>query len=293
MEHEQALRRIQNLSFWHGVITVAPLDGGLTNLNFVVTDDTGRYVVRFGEDLPEHLLMRFNELAAARAAHTAGISPAVRYTEAGLSIIDFIDARTYSEADIRKPGALERIIPLVRKCHIEVPKYLRGPALIFWVFHVLRDYSATLREGCSPHRTILPELLQISDMLEAAAGPFDMVFGHNDLLAANILDDGARLWLIDWDYAGFNTPLFDLGGLASNNGLDEASERHMLALYFKAPLTEELFRQYCAMKCTSLLRETMWSMVSELTSNLDIDYAAYTAENLTRFRQAYIDFINM
>ena len=53
-------------------------------------------------------------------------------------------------------------------------------------------------------------------------GPVDIVFGHNDLLPANFIDDGERLWLIDFDYAGFNSPLFDLGGLASNNGLDEA-----------------------------------------------------------------------
>ncbi len=293
MDNTQALARIQALSFWRGVITIAPLDGGLTNLNFVVRDDTGRYVVRFGEDMPEHLLLRFNELAAARAAHMAGISPALRYAEPGLSIIDFIEARTYSDADIRKPGALEHIIPLVRKCHIDVPKYLRGPTLIFWVFHVLRDYAATLREGASPYCAALPELMEIANKLEATAGPFDMVFGHNDLLAANILDDGARLWLIDWDYAGFNTPLFDLGGLASNNGLDEAGERQMLELYFDVPLRDGLLHRYHAMKCASLLRETMWSMVSEQTSALDIDYANYTAENLACFRQAYMDFVNM
>jgi len=135
--------------------------------------------------------------------------------------------------------------------------------------------------------TLLPELLKISEHLEQAAGPFDIVFGHNDLLAANIMDDGARLWLIDWDYAGFNTPLFDLGGLASNNGLTEAQETQMLELYFEKPLTDDLLHRYGAMKCASLLRETMWSMVSEITSPLDIDFAAYTAENLTRFQTAY------
>ena len=113
------------------------------------------------------------------------------------------------------------------------------------------------------------------------------MFGHNDWMAANILDDGARLWLIDWDYAGFNSPLFDLGGLASNNQLDAVQEAEMLALYFGAPPDAGLLKRYHAMKCASLLRETMWSMVSEVTSDLDIDYAAYTAENLARFRRAY------
>ncbi|MCP5038912.1 MAG: phosphotransferase family protein [Rhodobacteraceae bacterium] len=292
MDKENALARLRDLTLWHGQIKVEPLGGGLTNLNFVVSDDSGRYVARFGEDLPEHQLLRFNELAAARAAHAAGISPAVIHAEDGLSVIDFIDARTYDEPDIRAPGALERIIPLMQKCHREVPRHLRGPALIFWVFHVIHDYCATLDEGGSSYKTTLPEFLQISSTLEAAAGPFDIVFGHNDFLAANILDDGARLWLIDWDYAGFNTPLFDLGGLASNNGLEETAERHMLELYFDAALTGDLWHRYHAMKCASLMRETMWSMVSEPTSKLDIDYAAYTAENLTRFRRAYADYQN-
>ena len=120
-----------------------------------------------------------------------------------------------------------------------------------------------------------------------------MVFGHNDLLAANFLDDGERLWLIDWDYAGFNSPLFDLGGLASNNGLSEAQERWLLETYFETALTDALWHSYRAMKCASLMRETMWSMVSEIHSALDFDYAAYTRENLTRFEAAYDSFRTM
>ena len=290
---DKALAQIRALPIWQGEIEVAPLDGGLTNLNFVVNDAGRRYVARLGQDIAEHHVMRFNELAASRAAHAAGLSPAVVFAGDGITVIDFIEAHTYAEADIRAPGALERIIPLLKTCHYEVPKHLRGPALIFWVFHVIRDYAATLRDADSAHVAILPELLSISETLEAAAGPFDIVFGHNDLLAANIMEDGDRLWLIDWDYAGFNTPLFDLGGLASNNGLAPAQERHMLELYFEAPVTDALQHRYGAMKCASLLRETMWSMVSEVTSSLDVDYAAYTQENLSRFRQSHTEFLQI
>lgn len=292
MDRKTALTRIRDLPIWHGKPSAEPLGGGRTNLNFVVSDETARYVVRFGDDIPEHQLLRFNELAASRAAHAAGISPAVVYAEDGLSVIEHVEARTYDEPDIRAPGALERIVPLVRRCHREVPRHLRGPALIFWVFHVIRDYAATLEERASTHMALVPEFLNTAERLEAAAGPFDIVFGHNDLMAANFLDDGQRLWLIDWDYAGFNTPLFDLGGLASNNGLVEAQERQLLELYYEKPADDALFRRYHAMKCASLLRETMWSMVSEITSVLDEDYPAYTAENLRRYRLALSDFSN-
>ncbi len=119
------------------------------------------------------------------------------------------------------------------------------------------------------------------------------MFGHNDLLAANFIDDGQRLWLLDWEYAGFNSPLFDLGGLASNSELSPAQEGQILSLYFDAPVDDELRRRAAAMKAASLLRETMWSMVSELYSTVDFDYAAYTAENLRRFETAYAAYLTM
>lgn len=284
------MARIKALPIWTGDISAQPLDGGITNVNYLVTDGAAKYVVRLGEDIVEHHVMRFNELAASRAAHAAGLSPAVVHAETGLTVIEYIESTTLTEADIRASGMLDRIVPLIRQCHHEVPKHLRGPALIFWVFHVIRDYAATLRAGNSSHCAQLSDLLDINEKLETAAGPFDIVFGHNDLLAANFLDDGSRLWLIDWDYAGFNTPLFDLGGLASNNGLDPAQETQLLELYYGAPVTDALLHRYTAMKCASLLRETMWSMVSEQSSKLDVDFAAYTAENLGRFRRAYDTF---
>lgn len=290
MDQKSAVQRLKALPIWHGPITVKPLGGGRTNLNFTVTDGNATYVARFGEDLVEHQLLRFNELAASRAAHAAGLSPGVIYTEDGLTVIEYIESKTLGESDVGTPEMLARIIPLLHRCHHEIPKHYRGPALIFWVFHVIRDYAATMQDKGSDYVAKLPEYLQICEALETASGPFDIVFGHNDLMAANFLDDGQRLWLIDWDYAGFNSPLFDLGGLASNNSLTAAQEQNMLDLYFDGAVTDGLLHRYHAMKCASLLRECMWSMVSELTSTLDIDYKAYTTENLGRFNRAYDTF---
>lgn len=292
MTHSDLLNRIRALPIWQGGIDVKPLDGGITNVNCLVQDSAGKYVVRAGDDIPLHQVMRFNELAASRAAHAAGLSPAVVHTQDGLTVLEFIESRTLTEADVRDPAMLPRVLELVKSCHRDVPRYLRGPALVFWVFHVIRDYAATLQEQNSPHAPLTNELAGIGNSLEQAAGPFDIVFGHNDLLCGNFLDDGERLWLIDYDYAGFNSPLFDLGGLASNNGLTQQQEQWLLETYFEAPVKDELLHRYGAMKCASLLREAMWSMVSEITSDIDFDYAAYTAGNLTRLRAALDDFQN-
>ena len=182
----------------------------------------------------------------------------------------FVEGRTLSANEVREPAVLERIVPLIGRCHRDIPRVLRGPILMFWVFHVLRDYAASLREDGSRFVPQLGALLARADELKEATGPIDVVFGHNDLLAANFIDDGKRLWLIDWEYAGFNSPLFDLGGLASNSELTSEQEDWLLERYFERPPDAARKRSYRAMKCASLLRESMWSMVSEMHSRLDV-----------------------
>lgn len=292
MSESDLLARIRDLPIWEGAISAQPLTGGITNVNYKVTDAKGAYVVRVGDDIPLHQVMRFNVLAAGKAAHAAGLSPAVVHSSDDLTVLEFVESRTLNEEDVRHPDMLPRVLRLVKACHREVPKHLRGPSLVFWVFHVIRDYGATLSESGSAHGALIPDLVAAGEELEREAGPYDVVFGHNDLLCGNFLDDGNRLWLIDFDYAGFNSPLFDLGGLASNNGLTPDQEDWVLETYFETPVTDDLRHRYTAMKCASLLRETMWSMVSEITSKIDFDYAAYSAENLARFRAALADFKN-
>ncbi len=284
-----ALSKAAGLACWSGPVTPEPLTGGITNVNFVVGDGGQRYFVRIGEDIPIHGVLRFNELAAARAAELAGVSPALIYSEPGVMVTRFIEGRTYEAADLRVAERLGAVVELIKRVHYVMPKHLRGPVLMFWVFHVIRDYAATLRDDRSPRVPMLNELLARAEALERAVGAIDLVFGHNDLLPGNFIDDGERLWLVDWDYAGFNSPLFDLANLAANNDYPPEMERELLGLYFGSAPDAGLLRRYAAIKCASALRETLWSMVQEMHSTLDFDYPAYTDENLARFERAYAD----
>src|SRR5262249_20136201 len=216
---ERSSARVAELKIWFGRVDPRPLTGGITNQNFSVEDRGRRYVVRVGSDIPVHGIMRANELAASKAAHLAGLSPRVVHAETGILVLDFIEGRTFTPEDVRNPANFERLVDMVRRCHRDIPQYLRRPAALFWGFHLVRDYAHTLREEGSPYVSQLHHLLARAARLEAVVGPINVVFGHNDLLAANFIDDGHRLWLVDWDYAGFNSPLFDLGGLASNSEL--------------------------------------------------------------------------
>ena len=292
MPHSELYDQINRLPCWQGRIEIAPLVGGMTNRNFVVTDSqAGRFVVRVGRDLPEHGVMRFNELAAARAAYAAGISPEVIFATEGMLVCRHIESHTLTPDDVREPRYFASIIDLIRRCHYEVPSHFRGPALAFWVFHIIRNYLSLLEtESGSSLSAELPRLRAMTERLESAVGPITLVFGHNDLLAANFLDDGKRLWLIDWDYAGFNSPLFDLANLSSNNGFDETLEAQLLHDYFGATVDAACQRAFAAMKCASLLRETLWGGVSEFRSSIQFDYAGYTRDYLHRLDHAWEQF---
>jgi thiamine kinase-like enzyme len=281
-----ALERVRALPIWRGTVDPEPMSGGLTNVNFKVRDRADSYVVRVGSDIVVHQIMRFNERAASEAAFRAGVSPEVVYAGEGVLVVRFIDGKTLGPADVRDPRNLPRIVELVKTVHRDMPRHLRGPALVFWPFYLVRDYAHTLSNAGSRHQSRLAQLLADAEQLERDLGPIDMVFGHNDLLAANLIDDGKRLWLIDWDYAGFNSPLFDLANLASNSELGSEQQEEMLALYHGRTADAGLKRRYSAMICASLLREAMWGMVAEIHSGLAVDYPAYTAEYLGRYERA-------
>ncbi len=278
------------LKCWRTKVTPQPLSGGITNSNFAVEENGEKFVARIGDDIPVHCILRANELAVSIAAFKAGVSPEVYHHEPGALVIRWVEGKTLTPTDIQNDKTLVRILEMIKKCHREIPRHLKGVSPLFWVFQIIRDYAGTLHRDKSRMTARLPELTDRSQTLESIVGPTELIFGHNDLLAANFIDTGDKIWIIDWDYGGFNSPLFDLGGLASNNELSPKQENRLLEAYFEKPVTDELHRRYSAMKCASLLREAMWSMVSEIHSPLDFDFVAYTRENLNRFDRAWNDF---
>jgi len=270
---------------------IKTIGGGITNVNLYVRDGQSEFVVRLGDDIEVHGVMRWNEVAISRAAAIAGLSPKVIHFEPGVLVLEFVQASTFNESDVCNPENLPRVVELIARAHRDLSPQLTQPVLAFWPFQVNRTYISRLFSDDSSHKSALPAMLEQNTLLEAAVGQIDLVVSHNDLLAANILDDGERLWLIDWEYGGHNSPLFDLAGLASNNGLSETQELAVLEHYFGAK-SDSQWHSYQAMKCASLMRETLWSMTSEIHSKLDFDYSAYTVENTSRLAAALADFKN-
>jgi thiamine kinase-like enzyme len=280
---------IRALPCWRGEIAAEPLHGGLSNESWKVTDAAGAHVVRFGRDYPFHHVDRAREVMTARAAHAAGFGPAVEYAAPGVSVGQFITAATWTPADVS--AAPDRVGALLRRFHHEMPTHIAGAGFIFWPFHVIRDYARTIAAGGSPFAPDLSDHLALAAKLEAAQIPMPIVFGHHDLLPANFLDDGQKLWLIDYEYAGFGTAMFDLAGAASNAGMTGAETEALLVAYLGHKPNAAFARAFDAMQVASLLREAMWAMVSDLhLSAPGADYRAYATENLEKLAASLSHF---
>jgi thiamine kinase-like enzyme len=274
--------KITHLACWQGPVTFAPLTGGLTNISFVATYRGEKFVVRCGSDIPVHHVFRDRERAASVAGFEAGLSPEVIHVEPGIMVLRFIAGRTFVEADLA--ANIARLVPLLKDCHTKVGRHVRGAVNAFWVFQVIRDYVNLIDAD--------RRYLEMADRFEQAQVPLPIAFGHHDLLAGNFIDDGKKIWLIDWEYGAFGTAMFDLANLSSNGAFGNAEDSALLDSYFDAKVGDDLHRAFLAMKAASALREALWAMVSDVHLRTQgVDYKAHARDYLARTQVAFDRFV--
>src|SRR5258708_18033143 len=239
--------KIARLACWRGPVTLEPLTGGLTNISFVASCHGEKFVVRCGKDIPMHHVFRARERAASVAGFEAGLSPEIIHVEPGIMVLRFIAGRTFVEADLA--ANIGRLVPLLKGCHTRVGHHVRGAVNAFWVFQVIRDYVSLIGAD--------RRYLDMADRFEQAQVPLPIAFGHHDLLPGNFIDDGSKIWLIDWEYGAFGTAMFDLANLSSNGAFGDAEDMALLDGYFEGNVGDDLRRAFLAIKATSALRRAL------------------------------------
>ena len=275
------LTRASVLPIWTGPVKPERMEGGLSSISYLVEDGGGKYVVRFGRDQPFHHVSRSRELMVARAAHKAGFGPEIVHAGPGVVVGVYIDGVTYTGAHVR--ANIRRIAPMMRQFHERMPRLVSGPGYLFSVFHVIRDYARLLVQDGYRLSARIPAWLDLAGEMERAQTPQPIIFGHNDFIPGNIIDDGDRLWFIDFEQAGFSTALSDLADLAGNADFSDEQSTELLAAYFGKTPDPELRKSYDAMLCAATMREAMWGMISEEhIADPPTDYPAYVQTNLER-----------
>jgi thiamine kinase-like enzyme len=231
------------------------LGGGITNRNFKVTAGGESFVLRIGgNDTSQLGIDRTMEHAASLNAAALGIGP---------DVVDFLEPEgflvtRFVEGETGNPDPAEATALLAR-LHDGPPIPGR-----FDSFRVVEAYGELARPAGYDWAH------ELAARIEARLGSRPLVSCHNDLLPANFIHDGTRLWLLDWEYAGMGDPAFDFANFAVNNGL---------------PISEDDPPEHVLMRFMSDFREAMWGAVQQALSELEFDFSAYTAEHFERLEQ--------
>jgi thiamine kinase-like enzyme len=251
--------------------TAEPLGGGITNRNFKVAVDGKSFVLRIGGN-DTHMLGidRWVEHDASRVAASLGIAPeVVAFLEPeGYLVTRYIEGEV-GHADVAAAARL------VRRLH-DGPR-IRGR---FDSFRVVEAYAATAAGLGVKLPAAYARAKETADRIEPARRRGQVTPCHNDLLAANFIFDGTRLWIVDWEYAGMGDPFFDLGNFAVNHELDEDGERALLDAY-----GSDDDDSLVLMRFMSDFREAMWGVVQQGLSTLDFDFASYTDRHFERLER--------
>jgi thiamine kinase-like enzyme len=283
-----ALQRVPELTGRDLVLT--PLSGGITNRNFRVDVD-GRLaavgsggltcVMRMGGN-DTHLLgiSRDVEHAATVAAAGVGVGPEVMayIRPEGYLITRFIVGTGISDDAVHEPATIRRVADSIRRIH-------GGPAIpgIFAPFRIGEAYRALALERGVSIPVVYEAAHERMRRIEIAflRDPVEMRPCHNDLLNANFIDDGSRIRIVDWEYAGMGDPFFDLGNFSVNHGLDADEDAILLGAY-EGEVRPDRLARLRLMRVVSDFREGMWGVLQQAISSLDVDFVAYAEHHLDR-----------
>jgi len=263
-------------------LDVSELSGGITNKNYKVVADGEAYVLRMGGNETRHLgIDRKVEYGCTLAASRVGVAPEpVAFLEPeGYLVTRFISGPGIPADQIGTEANIRRVVASLKRYH--ALDHFPGA---FSPFRVAEEYERTAR-GFDVN---LPEkmgwYLEKAHEIERAMyrAPFTPRPCHNDLLNANFIDDGTRIRILDWEYAGMGDLFFDLGNFAVQHEFTEEQDEILLREYFGQPIPAQHARLKL-MKIMSDLREAMWGIVQIGVSKLDFDYVGYARKYFDRF----------
>jgi thiamine kinase-like enzyme len=274
---------IEQMPAWRdaGTVEVEPLEGGITNRNFLITVDGTAFVARLpGEDTAVLDINRDHERRATEVAASVGAGPEVvaYLPDRQCLITRFIPAEAVPVPEMASRETLTQVVRSIRRIH-------EGPQIpgSFSPFRIVELYARrAIDRGVNPpgaYHELLEHAHEIRSAFDRQPAP-DLPC-HNDLLNANFLRQGDRIFIVDYEYAGMGDLFFDLGNLSINHDFDDDADALLVEIYF-GEVTKSETAHLKLMRIMSDFREAMWGVLQQAVSKLDFDYVEYADKHFER-----------
>jgi thiamine kinase-like enzyme len=256
--------------------SVHELSGGLTNRNYKVTTPDGTFVARICSNAEMLGIDRDNEHYNSVAAAAAGVgAPVIEYRPQDcLLVLGYVPGHTFTNEDVAAPANIARIARACRRLH--AGQRFAGD---FNMFEVQRRYYSVVRERGFRLPRGYDDLMPQAEAARRALAVRDegTVPCNNDLLAGNFIDDGDRLWLIDYEYSGNNDACFELGNIWSECELSSGALAALVTEYYGRPLRNKIARA----RLLGLVAKygwTLWGSIQDASSPLGFDFWSWAME---------------
>jgi len=277
--HQKILNTIKSeVPFLTGIKSIIKLEGGLTNINFKIVTENDCYVLRLSDPSSTVLgINRENEYINSIRAHQAGLGAEVvhRIVDKNILILKWIDAKTISPIDIQhQPSLIPRIANALRSLHT-------GPSFQgeFNFPYIRKKYlEIVINAGYflpDQYLDFLPYIEKLEALI--VKNPEKRVPCNNDLLAENLMDDGNKIWIIDYEYAGQNEASFEIGNFAHEVGLNDEQLNELCLHYWKENIEQKVARA----KAWSIIARygwVLWASIQDATSSIMFDYKSWGAK---------------
>jgi thiamine kinase-like enzyme len=260
---------------------VEPLEGGLTNVNVKVTTPERTAVLRLSSSDGDLLAIdrEAENTNSRRAAESGAAPPILAYLpELHVLVVEWVEGQTLVPDDLRDERTLVRVAEVCRMLHA-------GPRFHgdFDMFRVQQRYLSLVQERgyrLPPrYAELMPEADRVAEALTVRQEP--TVPCNNDLLAANFIDDGDRLWVIDYEYAGNNDPCFELGNICSESHLSLEHLELLVDSYYGRRLHHKVARARL-LGLMSNFGWTLWASIQDAVSPIDFDFWGWGTEKYER-----------
>lgn len=282
----ETLRRIPLLADLDVNEVSAERLGGLTNRNYLLGTPKGKFVLRIpGEGTGEYI-SRKNEAHAARVTSDIGVNaPLIFFDESdGVQLAGYIDgAQTMNSERFKDLGSVRRAAQSLRKVHVSGKPFLNR----FELFHMIDDYLEILARKDAPlpdgYHDVKHEAESVRRAL--AARPLPSAPCHCDPLAENFLDNGEMVYVIDWEYAGNNDPMWDLGDLSVEASFGSDQDAALLEAYFDGRVPAGDRGRMVLYKAMCDLLWTLWGIIQHVNQNPADDFWAYAVGRFERCKK--------
>lgn len=242
-------------------LDIAPIKEGMTNKNFKVLMNGTPYFVRLGHKDPQSLRIdRVKERSLYRLVEKDGIAPRLLYSDTGTGnlVAPFIQGTPYGKKGgkwlYERSESIKQIVALLRRYHAHpAPKC----PVVDYPFKIIDDYIQQAQVASIPLPKDIDRVIAIVQALKRRIPQQKKVLCHQDLVPDNFIFDGKKLYLVDWEYAEWSNPFYDLAALCTEHQFDEEEKRMLLQNYFQSPGEEQ--RIVLEMMCMLYsLRDCLW-----------------------------------